>query len=122
MGENPPGLVFAPGSSETEEDPIAMACCRGELGVAPELVGEATEALGAVVVFEEEGKGAAGLVPDAVAVGTYYFAPLAGTAPFGPPLEEPAVGFGTGGTQQSGKEAVETRQVTESLAGCQVVD
>ena len=54
--------------------------------------GEAFETLAAVVVLEEEREAGVGFGPDAVAVGADDLTPLPGTAPFRPPLVEPAAG------------------------------
>ena len=77
-----------------------MAGLGGEPGVAVELLGEAGEAFGAVVVFEEERQRGIAFGPDAVAVGADDLAPLAGAAPLGPPLVERATGLGPGGAEQ----------------------
>ena len=99
-----------------------MPSRRGELGVAPELVGKPPQSFGAVVVFKEEGKSGAGLAPDAVAVGADHFAPLTGAASLGPPLEQVAVGLDADRSQEPSEEAVEAGQMAESLAGGQVKD
>jgi hypothetical protein len=54
--------------------------------------GEAFETLATVVVLEEEREAGVGFGPDAVAVGADDLTPLPGTAPFRPPLVEPAAG------------------------------
>jgi len=54
--------------------------------------GEAFEALGAVVVLDEERQAGVSFGPDAVGVGADDLAPLPGAAPLGPPLVEPTAG------------------------------
>ena len=94
----------------------------GQAGVAVELAGEAFETLGAVVVLEEERQAGVGFGPDAVAVGADDLAPLAGTAPFRPPLVEPAAGSGASRAEQGAEEPVQADEMREALAGSEVVD
>jgi hypothetical protein len=84
--------------------------------------GEAFEALGAVVVLEEEREARVSFGPDAVAVGADDLTPLAGTAPFGPPLVEPAAWPGASGSEQGAEEPVQADEMSEALAGSEVVD
>src|ERR1019366_3607197 len=76
--ERPAGVEFAPGGGEGEEDPVRVPGGGGEAGVAVELAGEALEALGPVVVLEEERNADISLGPDAVAVGADDLTPLSG--------------------------------------------
>lgn len=92
MVKDAASVAFAPWAGKAEEDPVGVPRRSGQVGVTVELGGEAFETLGAVVVLEEEREAGVGFGPDAVAVGADDLTPLAGTAPFGPPLVEPAAG------------------------------
>ena len=84
--------------------------------------GEAFEALGAVVVLDEERQAGVSFGPDAVGVGADDLAPLPGAAPLGPPLVEPTAGPAASRSEQGAEEPVETDEMRQALAGSQVVD
>jgi len=122
MVKDAAGVAFAPWARKAEEDPVGMPGRSGQAGVAVELSGEAFETLGAVVVLEEEREAGVSFAPDAVAVGADDLTPLSGTAPFRPPLIEPATGSGASRSKQGAEEPVQTNEMREALAGGEVVD
>jgi hypothetical protein len=91
-----------------ETEPTAVASDRepdGGVGAVPgSRDAEAFETLGAVVVLEEERQARVSFGPDAVAVGADDLTPLSGTAPFRPPLVEPATGSGASRSEQGAEE------------------
>jgi len=109
-----------------ETEPTAVASDREPDGGAGAVPGSrdavAIGTLGAVVVLEEEREARVSFGPDAVAVGADDLTPLAGTAPFRPPLVEPATRSGASGAEQGAEEPVQTDEMSETLAGGEFVD
>jgi hypothetical protein len=122
LREDAAGVAFAPWAGEAEENPVGVSGGSGQADVAVELGGEAFETLGAVVVLEEERQAGVSFAPDAVAVGADDLTPLSSTAPFRPPLVEPATGSGASGAEQGAEEPVQADEMSEALAGSEVVD
>jgi hypothetical protein len=122
LREDAAGVAFAPWAGEAEENPVGVPGRSSEADVAVELGGEAFKTLGAVVVLEEEREAGVSFAPDAVAVGADDLTPLSGTAPFGPPLIEPATGPAASRSEQGAEETVQTNEMREALAGGEVVD
>jgi hypothetical protein len=122
LREDAAGVALAPWAGKAEEDPVGVPGRGGQVGVAGKLGAEPFETLGAVVVLEEEREAGIGFGPDAVAVGADDLAPLAGAAPFGPPLLEPTAEPAASRSEQGAEEPVQTNEMREALAGSEFVD